>query len=134
MVDMARRDSSLSLSLGGASILHRIKEAYLIWIAIVPHIPKTARFTIGARIENKLLDLLECSYIAYFSGQREKLEKIDECIRTLDIIKFLIMTAWQGKLISNKQYEDIGIKLNEIGKMLGGWKRNVINPKKTPRK
>lgn len=97
---------------------------------IVPHIPKSARYTIGARIENKFLDLLEISYIAYFSSKEKKPEKISECIFLLDILKFLISIAWEAKLLSHQQYEEIAIKLDEIGKMLGGWKKSVYNPEK----
>ncbi len=46
---------SLSLSLGTAPILQRVKEGYLLWLNIVPHIQRGARYTIGARIENKFL-------------------------------------------------------------------------------
>lgn len=92
---------------------------------IVPHIPKSSRYTIGGRIENKFLDLLEIAYTAYFTQKIEKAEKISECIFSLDIIKFLISIAWEGKLISNKQYETIALKLDEIGKMLGGWKKSL---------
>lgn len=43
---------------------------------IVPHIPKGARYTIGARIENKFLDLLELSYATYFTKKEKKMEKV----------------------------------------------------------
>lgn len=91
----------------------------------VAHIPKGSRYTIGLRIENKFLDLLEIAYTAYFSEKSKKAEKISECIFILDIIKFFISIAWEGKLLSNKQYEGIALKLNEIGKMLGGWKKSL---------
>ena len=70
------------------------------------------------------------SYITYFSVKTKKIEKIEECILLLDTIKFLITIAWQGKLISNKQYEEIAIKLEEVGKMFGGWKRKILTPTK----
>jgi len=105
----------------------------LIWIKTVPHIPKNARYTIGARIENKFLDLLELSYIAYFTGKERKLERIVNCILTLDTLKFLVSVAWEAKLISHKQCEEIAIKLDEIGKMFGGWKKNIDNPEKKNR-
>ena len=104
----------------------------MLWMGIVPHIPKTARYTLGARIENKFLDLLELAYTSYFSEKEKKAEKLSECIFTTDILKFLISTSWEGKFISNKQYEDIAIKLDEIGKMLWGWKKSLDNPQKTP--
>jgi len=100
---------------------------------IIPHIPKGARYTIGTRIENKLLDLLELSYTAYFSKKEEKTAKISRCIFLLDTLKFIISVAWEAKLISNKQFEEIALKLEEVGRMLGGWRNNLENPKKKNR-
>lgn len=112
-------------SLENASILNRIKEGYLVWMSIVPHMPKIARYTIGTRIENKFLDLLELSYAAYFIEKEKKGELIGKCIFELDILKFLVSVSWEAKCISNKQYEETVLKLDEIGKMLWGWKKNV---------
>ncbi|MBI4092071.1 MAG: four helix bundle protein [Candidatus Levybacteria bacterium] len=89
--------------------------------------PRGARFTIGTRIENKFLDLLELTYISYFTEKDKKSEKLSECILTLDTLKFLISVAWEGKVISNRHCEEISIKLEEVGKMFGGWKKN-LNP------
>lgn len=118
---------SLSLSLDNATIIQRIKEGYLIWIDIITHMAKGPRYTIGTRIENKFLDLLELSYITYFTTKDKKSEKISDCILNLDILKFLIHTTWESKLISNKQYPQIAEKLEEVGKMFGGWKKNIEN-------
>jgi uncharacterized ubiquitin-like protein YukD len=51
--------------------------------------------------------------------------KITECIFTLDVIKFLVQIAWEAKSISHKQYEEMATKLNESGKILGGWKKKM---------
>lgn len=126
-------NSSLSLSLKNATIINRVKEGYLIWVTIVPHIAKSARYTIGARIENLFLDLLEQSYTAYFSVREKKAEKIAECIVTLDILKYFIAIIWEGKFISHKQCEAIAIKLEEVGKMFGGWQKSLENPTKKNR-
>ena len=100
---------------------------------IVPHIQKGARYTLGARIENKFLDLLEVSYAAYFTDKEAKGQKISEAIFILDILKFFVSVAWEGKLLSHKQFEDVAKKLEEIGKMLGGWKKSLENPQKKNR-
>ena len=100
---------------------------------LVPHIAKGARYTLGARIENKFLDLLELSYAAYFTERDKKAEKIAECIFVTDTLKFLVSVAWEGKFISDKQCEEIAVKLEEIGKMLGGWKKSLDNPEKKNR-
>ena len=136
MVDMAK-PSTLSLSLSrNASILNRIKEGYLIWMDVSVHIPKSARYTIGARIENKYLDLLELARVAYFTGREEtenKIKRISDCIFVLDALKFLVTVAWEAKLLSNKHYENVGLKLEEIGRMLWGWMEGLKNPEKKNR-
>ena len=121
------------LSLDKASILQRIKEGYLIWMNVTPHIQKGARYTIGARIENKFLDLLELAYITYFTGKEKKAEKIAECIFLLDTLKFIVSVAWETKIISEKQFEEVALKLEEVGRMFGGWKNNLENPRKKNR-
>jgi len=115
------------------SILERIKETYLLWLNIIPHMPKHNRYTIGERIENKFLDLLELTYTTYFSNREMKTNNIPKCILMLDVLKFLISVAWTNKLISHKQCEEIALKLDEIGKMLGGWLKSLNNPEKKNR-
>lgn len=115
----------LSLSLENASILSRIKEGYLMWVGFSSHIPRHARYSIGTRIENKFLDLLELSYTTYFTQKENKLNKIYECVFLLDTVKYLLSVTWEGKFISDKQFEIISIKLKEIGKMFGGWEKSL---------
>jgi len=103
---------------------------------IVPHVAKSSRYTIGARIENKFLDLLELAYAAYFTEKEkytEKLEKVSGCILILDTLKFFISVAWEGKIISDRQCQNVSAKLDEIGKMLGGWKNSFNNLEKKNR-
>jgi hypothetical protein len=124
----AWRSLLLSLSLSAkTSILGKIKEAYLLWLLVAVHIPRFARQLIGARIENKFLDLLESSYVAYFSPKEIKAQKITECIILLDTLKFLIAIAWEAKFISHKQYGQLAVMLGEIGRMFGGWKNNAAS-------
>lgn len=123
-----------SSSIDNASILARIKEGYLIWVSIVPHIPRGARYTIGARIENKFLDLLELSYISYFSEKEEKLGRVTECISILDTLKFLILVSWEAKFIANKHYEELALKLDDIGKNVWGLEKKLgASRKEKPR-
>lgn len=105
----------------------------MLWLNIVNHIPKDRRYTIGARIENKFLDLLEQSYLAYFVAREKKSEKITDCILILDTLKFISSVTWEAKLISPKQYQEIAIKLAEVGRMFGGWKNSLNNPDKKNR-
>ena len=100
----------------------------------MPHIPKSSRYSIGTRIENKFIDLLESSYTAYFIEKDKKADNISECIFSLDILKFLISLTWESKLISHKQYGEVATKLDETGKMFWGWKKSMDQIKKNPTK
>ena len=112
-------------SFSSASILIKIKDGYLLWTNIVSHIPKCARYTIGTRIENKFLDLLELSYSTYFTEKDKKVEKIIECVSILDTLKFFIYISWEAKFISPKSYESMTVLLDTVGKMFGGWKKSL---------
>lgn len=104
------------------------------WLNIALHLPKNSRYTIGSRIENRFLDLVELSYTAYFSPKEQKIQRVTDCILLLeDTLKFLIVVAWEGKLISHRHHEELAIKLEEVGKMLGGWKKSLAQPEKKNR-
>ena len=98
----------------------------MLWVNLVlPHMPKHSRYTIGVRVENKFLDLLERLYIAYFTDKDHKLERVTNCVLALDALKFLASIAWEAKFVSHAHFEQVAVKLEETGKMLGGWKRNL---------
>ena len=105
------------------------------WLLIVPHIAKNNRYTLGTRIENTFLDLLEKTYTAYFTSKetKTKTEKITECIHILDTLKYFISVAWEGKVISNQQLETVANKLDEAGRRFGAWKKSLENPEKKNR-
>ena len=94
---------------------------------------KSSRYTLGARIEERFLDLIELSYDTYFTAKNEKKEKISNCIKFLDKLKYLISLAWEAKLIPNDQYEEVASELFEAGRMFGGWRNNLDNPEKKNR-
>jgi hypothetical protein len=100
---------------------------------VVGHIPKGQRYTIGVRIENKYLDLLESARVAYFLEREKKSEQIATCVLLLDALKHLIHIAWEAKLIKHTQYATLAKKLEEVGKMFGGWRKSLENPEKKNR-
>lgn len=105
----------------------------MLWLKIVSHIPKSQRYTIGVRIENTFLDLLQSTYIAYYTDKERKAAKVVDCILLLDTVKFLLQIAWEAKLVSHTQYAELANKLGEAGKMFGGWKKSLGNPTKKNR-
>ncbi|MFA6274409.1 MAG: four helix bundle protein [Candidatus Paceibacterota bacterium] len=96
--------------------------------------PRIARYTTGTRIENHFLDLLELIYKAYYASLENKSEKIVEAINKNDIIKYLLQIAWENKFVKEKEYLELSNKLQEVGKILGGWKKGIDIKIKTPAK
>jgi hypothetical protein len=87
--------------------------------------PRIARYTTGTRIENHFLDLLELIYKAYYASLSNKSEKIVECISKNDILKYLLQIAYENKFVKEKEYLELSGKLQEVGKILGGWKKGI---------
>jgi hypothetical protein len=87
--------------------------------------PRTARYTTGTRIENHFLDLLELIYQAYYASIENKSSLIIKSISKNDLIKYLLQIAWENKLLKEKPYLELSSKLQEVGKILGGWKNNI---------
>lgn len=71
--------------------------------------------------------------MAYFTARPLRAEKVATCIVELDTLKFLISVAWEANYITHKQYEAIALKLTEVGKMFGGWKKSLASPDKKNR-
>lgn len=58
---------------------------------------------------------------------------LGKIISRLDILKFFSQLAWENKLIPNDKYIKLSERLEEIGRMLGGWRKGLLE-KKTPAK
>jgi hypothetical protein len=55
---------------------------------------------------------------------------IVRAVALLDVLKFLLQIAWEAKFVSHGKYGELSTALDEIGKMLGGWKKGLET--KTP--
>ncbi len=57
---------------------------------------------------------------------------VSNAIAKSDILKFFLQLAWEGKTLDHALYGKLLLDLDEIGRMLGGWKRTLSS--KTPAK
>ncbi|MDD4290373.1 MAG: four helix bundle protein [Patescibacteria group bacterium] len=90
-------------------------------------IPKQDRYTIWQKIENELLKFIEhissCSHIQKVQRQGE----LEKASKHLNTIRILLIISREIKIIDNKNYLNIELLINQIGKMLGGWIKNTKN-------
>jgi len=102
-----------------------MKETYLFWTFLHKNLPKVERLGIGTKIEQSFLLVLELTFLLSYSSGDQKTILITRAISKLDVVKFFTQLAWEAKLIPTKQYSELSIKLEEIGRQLGGWKKGL---------
>jgi hypothetical protein len=101
--------------------LLKLKSAYLLWFGHYQVLPKTHRFSLGARIDLLLIETIEAVAAASFLRRDEKQPYVRLAIRKLDTLKVLLLVLWETKSLDTKKYAALSTPLDEIGKMLGGW-------------
>jgi len=114
-------------------IISKMKGAYANWLNLHKNIPKTERFTLGQKISELFILLLEQNFVASFSTPSDKLIILENIIPKFDLLKFFIQIAWENKLIPLERYAEISGRLDEIGRMLGGWRKDIkikLSPQK----
>lgn len=102
-------------------VLQKIKAAYLLWHGFYQALPKVHRHSLGQRIDFLWIEMIEAVSTAAFLRPNEKLPYVRRAIQKTDTLNVLLMVLWEAKSLDNKKYIALSVKLDEIGKMLGGW-------------
>ena len=107
-------------------LLAKAKSCYLMWITFYETLPKIHKYTLGQKIDTLFVEIIEAISIATFLSREEKLPWVRLAIRKTDTLKILLMVLWEAKSIDNKKYLALSVKVEEIGKMLGGWSGQLL--------
>lgn len=111
-----------------------MKSCYLIWITFYETLTKIHKYTLGQKIDTLFVEVIEAISIATFLSREEKLPWVRLAIRKTDTLKILLMVLWEAKSIDNKKYLALSVKIEEIGKMLGGWSGHLSKQNSPSRK
>ena len=79
----------------------------------------------GQRIENKTLDLIHSIIVA--NASREKSHTLLQASLELDELRILIRLAKDLHFLSIRQYGLAAEKMNEIGRMINGWRNRFLH-------
>ncbi|MBL7156492.1 MAG: four helix bundle protein [Candidatus Pacebacteria bacterium] len=107
------------------TIVQKLIATYKLWHNFLPHFPKTSRYTLGSKIDSLFIEITESVFLASYSKKQQKLSFILKASTKLDLLKFFFQIAWEIKAIDNKKYITLSERLDEIGKMLGGWNKQI---------
>ena len=93
----------------------------MLWYGYYQILPKPHRHSLGQRIDTLFIEITEALAIAGFLSREEKLPYVRIGIRKMDTLRILLMVLWETKSIDNKKYLALSTKIEQIGKMMGGW-------------
>lgn len=111
-------------------VVLKLKDSYGLWQQYLAHFPKANRFTLGSKIDDVFLHAIEYCFLASYSALAKKVVLVDRCIARIDLLKLLLQLAWEMQALDTKKYTHLSGSLLEIGRMLGGWRKQLQN--KTP--
>ncbi|MEI6238566.1 MAG: four helix bundle protein [bacterium] len=66
------------------------------------------------------------SFSCIYLPPESKVTTLGKVLSKLDVLKFFCQLAWESRLIPTDKYTELSEKLEEIGKMLGGWHRGLL--------
>lgn len=106
-------------------ILKQGYELYKTFCDYRNSIPKIDRHTLWQRCEDAVLDALENMLLASQLNKTEKLSVLYKVSIKINLLKIFIRLAKDTKALDMNKYIILEEKINEIGKMTGGWIRSV---------
>lgn len=108
-----------------APIIQKVYDFYRELYLTVEKMPKKDKYTLGEKLQKTTLDLFELLIAASYLERTQKSTYLQKASIKLDLLKILTRLTHEIKAIDNKKYLLLEEKLQEIGKMLGGWIRSI---------
>jgi hypothetical protein len=93
------------------------------WIlSTIEKFPKNARFSLASRLSDLALDTLEGTIEAIYLPQKRH-SVLNQINLDLEKQRVFFRLAHDRRYITTKQYHYISKAIDEMGKMVGGWKK-----------
>jgi hypothetical protein len=83
------------------------------------------RYSLWQKCETHCLEMLEALLKTKTKTDAEKLPMFNDLGVKIDILRFLFRLAYEIKSVDGKKYLNLQEAVDEIGRMLGGWMKNV---------
>jgi len=100
-------------------IYQRVYDLMLYLFPIIDRFPKYEKFVLCTQVKNCIIDIARHIIKANKSrNKRALLYNIDVFIEEL---RLLIRLSHDRKYLAHKSYEETSKRVNEIGRLLGGW-------------
>ena len=111
-------------------IFKKSYELYKGLYGALKQFPKQDRYASGQKCELLLSDFLDLLFQAGALPKGEKLPCLEKASAKLNLFRMQLRLAKDIRALDQKKYLIFQIDVDEIGRMLGGWKKNIGD--KTP--
>ena len=108
-------------------VLEKAKTAYKNWLETNRNVERAARFSLGLKIDNLFLEILELIRKAAYTPINKKMLMLEEVAGKIDSLRFFFQLLWEAHLVSNKQYVSLGAEIEDIGRIIGGWRKGLFS-------
>ena len=89
--------------------------------------PRNHKFTLGDRIQTMLGELLELTIEAYYAPKSRKKELLHRINILLEKLRYYFRLCFDLALYPSTRYGEFAKRLDEIGRMCGGWLKSLDN-------
>jgi len=111
------------------SIVLKSFELLKFTIPTINKIPRNQKFTFGDRLQNLLSDLMEDLIDVYYAPRSEQYLRLKEINTRLVKIRYYFRLGHELGFYSVGYLGVLSEKINEIGRMVGGWMKSLTSQK-----
>ena len=102
-------------------LFHKIERLYLIAHQRVLRFPKVSRHSLGIRIENIVLEIIEFAHIAITKQYNSRLLILNKIDVLLKVLQVNLRIANKTKCLTDNGFAELSAQTVEIGRIIGGW-------------
>jgi len=94
-------------------------------IPIISRFPKDKKFLLGDRMQQLILNVMELLIEAYYVPPPRKKECLQRVNIHLEQLRIYLRLCYEFGYYHSNRYKELVEKLNEPGRMVGGWLKSI---------
>jgi hypothetical protein len=93
--------------------------------AYVTKLPRDRKFTIGNRLLDRVITVLENATQAYYSPRSQKASLLNAININLEVIRQLLRFLYEVKVHDLQKHKHLNHGIDELGRAIGGWLKSL---------
>jgi len=106
-------------------IFQKTYELYKEFYLCLRNFPRHEKFSLGQKCELIIAEIIENILSASQQVKADKMPYLDRASVKLNILRIYTRLAKELHVLDSKKYLILQEKIDEIGRMLGGWRRSI---------